>query len=129
MSWLGSLPHQIPFRAASAVTSRDGSSISGRFLWTANESMPPEVMLLEAMAQFAGGLVFHERSGFGLLTGVDAFEFSRQIVAGDLVQVTVTHDASFGGTHRFGAVCTIDGLECARGRFYLAEPSQPHESA
>lgn len=122
MSWLASLPHQIPFRAASAVRAREGKKISGLFLWTANETMPPEIMLVEAMAQFAGGLAFHER-GHGMLTGIESCVVSRPISAGDLVTIQVTLEADFGGTFRFDGTATIDGLECGRGRFYLAAPN------
>ena len=122
MNWLSSLPHQIPFRAASAVRSRDEKSITGVFLWTANEQLPAEVMLVEAMAQFAGGLAFHER-GQGMLTGIDSCEVTRAIEAGDAVTVHVVIEASFGDTFRFTGTASVDGLECARGRFYLSGPT------
>jgi hypothetical protein len=38
------------------------------------------------------------------------------------VTIQVTLEAEFGGTFRFGATATIGGLECGRGRFYLAAP-------
>ncbi len=121
MSWLSSLPHQIPFRAASAIKRRDEKSITGVFLWTANDLLPPEVMLVEAMAQFAGGLAFPERA-HGMLTGIESCEVSREITAGDVVTIHVTLEAAFGGVFRFNATAMIGGLECARGRFYLAGP-------
>jgi 3-hydroxymyristoyl/3-hydroxydecanoyl-(acyl carrier protein) dehydratase len=120
LSWLSSLPHQIPFRAASAVTRRDEKSIEGTFLWTANETLPPEVMLVEGMAQFAGGLVFEAQ---GFLTGIDRCEVTRAIEAGDRVTVTVTLEVEFGGTFRFAGVAVCDGVEVGRGRFYLAGPA------
>ena len=117
--WLSSLPHQIPFRAASAVRGRDETSIDGTFLWTANETLPPELMLVEAMAQFAGGLVF-ERQGF--LTGIDRCEITRPVEAGDVVFIHVALEAGFGGTFRFAGTASIGGVEVGRGRFYLAAP-------
>ena len=117
MTWLSSLPHQIPFRAASAVTRRDEKSIEGLFLWTVNDLMPPEMMLVEGMAQFAGGLVFE---GQGFLTGIDRCEVTRPVTAGDRVIVNVSLEAEFGGTFRFSGVATCDGVEIGRGRFYLA---------
>ena len=120
MSWLSALPHQIPFRAASAVRRRGERSIEGSFLWTANDAMPPEIMLVEGMAQFAGGLVFE---GQGFLTGIDRCEVAREVSAGDLIVVNVTLEAEFGGTFRFAGVAAIDGVEVGRGRFYLAAPS------
>ena len=119
MNWLSSLPHQIPFRAASAVTRRDEKSIEGTFLWTANEFMPAELMLVEAMAQFGGGLVF-DPSRHGFVSGIDGCEVDRAIVAGDRVDIHVALDADFGGMFRFRGTASIDGVEVARGRFYLA---------
>ena len=117
MSWLASLPHQIPFRAASAATRIDDKTIEGSFLCTANDELPLEVMAVEAMAQLAGGLVFEAQ---GFLTGIDRCELARPIEAGDVVRFTVKLEASFGGTFRFDGRGSVDGVEVARGRFYLA---------
>ena len=119
MSWLASLPHQIPFRAASAVSARDAKAIDGTFLWTANETLPPQVMLIEAMAQFGGGLVF-DPARHGFVSGIDRCEIDRPIAAGDLVNVHVSLDAEFGGIFRFTGSGSINGVEIARARFYLA---------
>ena len=121
MSWLRSLPHQIPFRAASAVRKRDAKSIEGSFLWTANDTMPAELMLVEAMAQFAGGLAFHSE-GHGFISGIDRCEIKRAISAGDLLIVQVTLEAEFEGIFRFSGVASAEGGEVGRGRFYLAAP-------
>lgn len=123
MTWLASLPHQIPFRAASAVVQRDDKAIDGKFVWTANEVMPAQVMLLEAMAQFAGGVAFAHREGHGLLVGVDYCEIDREITPGDVVEISVKSDVEFGGMHRFTGTGRIGELECIRARFYLAEPA------
>lgn len=120
MTWLSSLPHQIPFRAASTGRVLDDRTIEGTFVCTAGDLTTPEIMLTEAMAQLAGGLVFRE--GHGLLTGMDACAIDRAIEAGDIVAITVKLEAEFGGTYRFSGTGSIGGLECARGRFYLAKP-------
>ena len=112
------LPHEIPFRAASTIIRRDEKTADGTFFWTANDTLTPEVMLVEAMAQIAGSLVFERR---GFVSGIDGCEITRPIDAGDVVEIHVTLDASFGGTHRFTGSGTIDGVEVVRGRFYLAE--------
>jgi 3-hydroxyacyl-[acyl-carrier-protein] dehydratase len=122
MSWLNQLPHQIPFRGASAVTRRDDKTIEGVFVCTANDFLTPEIMLVEAMAQFAGGLSFAEDAGHGFLTGIDRCEVLRAIEPGDAVAITVTLEAGFGGTFRFGGIGRVDGVEVVRGRFYLAAP-------
>ena len=119
MTWLQSLPHQIPFRAASTGRKVDEKTIEGTFLCTANDTLVPEVMLVEAMAQLAGGLVFRE--GHGFLTGIDDCAVDRPIAVGDAVDLSVTLDAEFGGTYRFSGTASIGGLQCARGRFYLAK--------
>jgi len=117
MSWLTNLPHQIPFRAASAARRIDEKTIEGVYLCTANDVVNPQVMLIEAMAQFAGGLVFEAQ---GFFTGIDRCEVLREVEAGDAVEITVTLEAEFGGTFRFSGSGQIAGVEVIRGRFYLA---------
>lgn len=117
MSWLSHLPHQIPFRAASAVRRVDEKTIEGVYLVTANDILPTGVMAVEAMAQFAGGLVLKEQ---GFLTGVDRCEVMLQPEPGDELLCTVTLEAEFGGMYRFGGIGRIGGVEAVRGRFYLS---------
>lgn len=117
MSWLGNLPHQIPFRAATAVRRIDETTIEGIYVCTANDILPSGVMAVEAMAQFAGGLVLEDQ---GFLTGIDRCEVLREIVPGDVMVCTVSLEAAFGGTFRFSGTGQIDGVEAVRGRFYLA---------
>jgi hypothetical protein len=119
-SWLSALPHQIPFRAASAVRQIDDKTIEGVYLCTANDTLPVPMMVIEAMAQFAGGLVLEEQ---GFLTGVDRCELLREVVPGDVMLCRVTLDAEFGGTFRFSGVGSVDGVDVVRGRFYLAKPA------
>lgn len=118
MSWLAHLPHQIPFRAASAARRVDDKVIEGVYVVTANDILPTGVMALEAMAQFAGGLVLQEQ---GFLTGMDRCEVLRAIEPGDVIVCTVTLEAEFGGTFRFSGVGRVDGVDVVRGRFYLAQ--------
>ena len=122
MSWLASLPHQIPFRAASDARIVDAKTIEGRFLCTANDTLPNALMLVEAMAQLGGGLAFHERRGHGFLTGIDRCEVTTMPEPGDLFDVVVTMDAEFGGIFRFSGTASSGGVERARARFYLASP-------
>lgn len=117
MSWLSNLPHQIPFRAASAVRRVGDRTIEGTFVCTANDAMPQALMAVEAMAQFAGGLVLKER---GYLTGIDRCEVLRELSAGDVLVCTVVLEVEFAGTFRFSGTGTVDGVEAMRGRFYLA---------
>jgi 3-hydroxymyristoyl/3-hydroxydecanoyl-(acyl carrier protein) dehydratase len=117
VSWLGNLPHQIPFRAATAVRRIDETTIEGIYVCTANDILPSGVMAVEAMAQFAGGLVLEDQ---GFLTGIDRCEVLREIVPGDVMVCTVSLEAEFGGTFRFIVTGQIDGADAVRGRFYLA---------
>lgn len=117
MSWLANLPHQIPFRAASAVRRIDEKTIEGIYVCTANDTLPTGVMAVEAMAQFAGGLVLEEQ---GFLTGIDRCEVLREIGPGDVLICVVSLEAEFGGTFRFSGIGQIDGVDAVRGRFYLA---------
>ena len=120
MSWLESLPHQIPFRAASAATRIDAKTIEGVYVCTANDAMPSGVMAVEAMAQLGGGLAFADSRAHGFLTGIERCEVDRAIEAGDTIRFVVTLDAEFGGTFRFSGSGLVDGVEVIRGRFYLA---------
>jgi hypothetical protein len=122
VSWLASLPHQIPFRAASAATRIDDKTIEGLYVCTADDTMPPNVMAIEAMAQLGGGLAFANSRSHAFLSGIDRCEIDRAIEAGDVIRFVVTLDADFGGTFRFTGTGTIDGVEVIRGRFYLASP-------
>jgi len=121
MNWLANLPHQIPFRAASAVRRIDEKTVEGIYLVTANDVLPAGVMAVEAMAQFAGGLVFREQ---GFFSGIDRCELVRQLEPGDVVICTVTLEADFGGTFRFSGTGHVDGVEAIRGRFYLSAHAQ-----
>jgi 3-hydroxymyristoyl/3-hydroxydecanoyl-(acyl carrier protein) dehydratase len=120
LTWLSRLPHQIPFRAASAARRIDERTIEGVYLCTANDALDPQVMLVEAMAQFAGGLVFEAQ---GFFIGIDSCEVLREIAPGDAVELKVTLEAEFGGTFRFSGSGQIAGVEVVRGRFYLAGAS------
>jgi 3-hydroxymyristoyl/3-hydroxydecanoyl-(acyl carrier protein) dehydratase len=120
VSWLASLPHQIPFRAASAATRIDDKTIEGVYVCTADDVMPSAVMAVEAMAQLGGGVAFANSRSHAFLSGIDQCEIDRVIETGDVIRFVVTLDADFGGTFRFTGSGAIDGVEVIRGRFYLA---------
>ena len=121
MSWLSNLPHQIPFRAASAVRRIDDTTVEGVYLCTANDLLPTGVMAVEAMAQFAGGLVFREQ---GFFSGIDRCEVVRVVEPGDVMVCTVKLEAEFAGVFRFSGTGHVDGVEVLRGRFYLSAHAQ-----
>ena len=122
MTWLSNLPHQIPFRAASDARRIDDKTIEGEFICTANDALTSEVMVVEAMAQVAGGIAFADKATHAFLTGIDRCEIVRPVAVGDIVRIKVTLDAEFGGMFRFSGSGVVDDIEIVRGRFYLAEP-------
>jgi hypothetical protein len=122
VSWLASLPHQIPFRAASAATRIDEKTIEGIYVCTADDVIPSSMMAVEAMAQLGGGLAFANSNSHAFLSGIDGCEIDRAIDPGDVIRFVVTLDANFGGMFRFTGTGAIDGVEVIRGRFYLASP-------
>lgn len=95
----------------------DDKTIEGIYVCTANDVLPTGVMAVEAMAQFAGGLVLESQ---GFLTGIDRCELLREIEPGDVLVCTVELEAEFGGTFRFSGTGRIDGVDAVKGRFYLA---------
>ena len=111
------LPHQIPFRAASATHHIDEKTIEGVYVCTANDAMPAEVMVVEAMAQFAGALAFESQA---FISGIDRCEVLRAPEPGDVVVIRVELEAEFGGTFRFSGSGSVDGVDVVRGRFYLS---------
>jgi hypothetical protein len=121
VSWLASLPHQIPFRAASTGRRIDEKTIEGDYLCAADD---PALFVAEAMAQLAGGLVFNAAQ-HGFLSGIDDFAVERTPIVGEIVHIVVRLDATLGALFRFSATGAVDGVEVARGRFYLAS----HENA
>ncbi|HEX3068908.1 MAG TPA: hypothetical protein VHX14_10060 [Thermoanaerobaculia bacterium] len=120
MSWLASLPHRIPFRAASAATRTGDQTIEGVFVCTVNDTMPAGLMAVEAMAQLGGGLAFAASSSHAFLTGIDGCEIDRFIETGDVIRFVVTLDAQFGSTFKFSGRGLVDGVEVIRSKFYLA---------
>ena len=119
MNWLASLPHQIPFRAASSGRRIDDATVEGEFLRTANDLASFELMLAEAMAQLAGGLVFAAGER-GVLSAIDDFTVDDAIGVGDVVRIRVELEAALGALFRCRAAAFVDGVEVARGRFVLA---------
>jgi 3-hydroxymyristoyl/3-hydroxydecanoyl-(acyl carrier protein) dehydratase len=124
VSWLSSLPHQIPFRAASTARVIDEKTIEGRYFISANDPLPREVMLVEAMAQLGGGLAFRETRSHGFLTGIDRCEVVSMLEPGDVVELVVKLEAEFGGIFRFSGTASVAGVERGRARFYLAAPPE-----
>jgi len=126
-SWLATLPHQIPFRAASRVTRIDDVSVDGVYHCSASDALTeggPVVqwVVVEAMAQIAGGLAFRDRPGHGYLSAIDDASIDGPLEYGQTLVLKVELEANFGGIFRFRGRAFREGVECARARFYLATP-------
>lgn len=130
-SWLASLPHQIPFRAAAGASVVDERTVEGKFLATANDALLEHetlpLLLVESMAQVGGILAFTGDTTHAWLSAIDEARIERLPEAGDEVLLRVTLDADFGGIYRFSGVALSDGLEIGRARFYLAMRGEREE--
>lgn len=127
--WLRHLPHEIPFRAASSFVKVDDSTVEGSFISSPADALAagtnlPEILLIEAMAQIAGSLVFGETAAPGFLSAIDEARFEGPIELGDRFELSVVLDAEFGRIFRFRGVGLRDGLPFATAKFYLAAPEE-----
>jgi len=123
--WLEFLPHQIPFRAASSSTKTSDSSVEGCFISSPDDALYtggsiPEILVVEAMAQIAGSLVFGPSAAPGFLSAIDEARFEGPLVLGERLELRVTLDAQFGRIHRFRGIALRGGLQFATAKFYLA---------
>ena len=83
------------------------------------QGIPPELMLVEAMAQVGGSIVFTggER---GFLTGVDEVVIVDAVDVGDKIDLQVTLDVEMGGLFRLRGRAMREGSLIVSARFYLA---------
>lgn len=120
--WLRSLPHQIPFRSASFAELVDDRTARGSRMITANDALPghpPGLMLVEAMAQVAGIVVFREGQR-GSLAGIERFSIDHFPTPGDVISIEIELEAQLGPLHRFDGRAYLGERLVASGRFYLA---------
>jgi 3-hydroxymyristoyl/3-hydroxydecanoyl-(acyl carrier protein) dehydratase len=131
---LSRLPHQIPFRATSRIDVLGDDTAEGTFFWSFNDSLalgpPPEVLIVEAMAQTAGAIAFRGSSEPGFLSAIDEARFERPLRGGEKLTLRVKLVAAFGRIFRFEGVALDHETEVARARFYLAsgEPDTAQSS-
>ena len=124
-SFLASLPHQLPFRAATTGELTGDDRAEGRYFVTAGDALAEgepvsTFMLFEAMAQIGGSIAFRETHEPAFLSAIEGAELDTPLLVGDEVVISVTLDATFGAVHRFSAKGLRDGVEIARARFYLS---------
>ena len=88
---------------------------------TANDALqghPPELMLVEAMAQVAGIVVFGNGQR-GSLAGIERFSIDQLPIAGDVIVIEATLEAELGNLYRFEGSAYLGERLIASGRFYL----------
>ncbi|HVT03253.1 MAG TPA: hypothetical protein VHL58_07735 [Thermoanaerobaculia bacterium] len=125
-SWLSFLPHQIPFRAASKAEKIADDRVTGWYLASAGDALQEGVasarehLVVEAMAQIAGMLVFGESAAPGFLSAIDGVIFTDPVQSGDRVYLDVRLVAVLGRVSRFEGKASREGREIGSARFYLA---------
>ena len=124
MNWLSSIPHKIPFIASSGFTRIDDKTAEGVFLVSAGDALsghlPLATMVVEAMAQVGGGIVFGEGGEPAFLSAIDDVVLREEVPVGDRLTLHVTCDSAFGRIFRFSGRALRGEVEVARARFYLA---------
>ena len=125
------LPHRYPFLLVDRVVELEpGKRAVGIKMVTANEPqftghfpgrpIMPGVLILEAMAQAAGVLVFSaegaaqqsERSVY-YYVGIDNARFKKPVVPGDQLELEVRIERALRGIGKFACVARVDGTVVA----------------
>lgn len=93
----------------------------------------PGVLILEAMAQAAGILVFRtcdakpSADNIYYYAGIDKARFKRPIVPGDRLEIEATILAHKRGIWKFACVCRVDGTVAAEAEILCTERIQERE--
>jgi 3-hydroxyacyl-[acyl-carrier-protein] dehydratase len=131
------LPHRYPFLLVDRVLSLEaGKTIKALKNVTVNEPffpghfpgrpVMPGVMIIEALAQAAGILLFvtadvypTENSRF-FFVGIDKARFRRPVEPGDQLILSATLERTLKGIWKLSAVATVDDAEAASCEMMLA---------
>ena len=130
---LDHLPHRYPFLMIDRVRECEpGKRIVALKNVSANEpyfqghfpSRPimPGVLILEAMAQAAGILVFRtegtrpDANSVYLYAGIDEARFKKPVIPGDLLELEVTLERKLRGIWKFGCVARVDAAVVAQAK-------------
>jgi 3-hydroxyacyl-[acyl-carrier-protein] dehydratase len=87
-----------------------------------NRPIMPGVLILEAMAQAAGILVFRtegkkpDSDSVYYYAGIDNARFKKPVVPGDLLEIEVTLERSLRGIWKFVCAARVDGAIVAEAR-------------
>lgn len=127
---LNILPHRYPFILIDRVTElNENESVKAIKNVTINEPffqghfpgkpVFPGVLMLEAMAQSTGVLAFKSNPDFQneslyLFVGIDKARFKRQVIPGDVMEITATLLKKARNMWKFSAEIRVDGeLACS----------------
>lgn len=132
------LPHRPPFLFVDEVTAIDpGRSASGLWRLTGREPFfaghfpgrptLPGVLMVEAMAQLGGVAVLSDPRFSGcvpLFGGIDKARFRRQVVPGDVLDMTVVLDQLGSSAGKGHGTATVEGKVAATASmlFVMARP-------
>lgn len=127
------LPHRYPFLMIDRVRECEpGKRIVALKNVSANEPyfqghfpnrpIMPGVLILEAMAQAAGILVFRtegtrpDANSVYLYAGIDEARFKKPVSPGDLLELDVTLERNLRGIWKFGCTARVDGAVVAQAK-------------
>ena len=128
------LPHRFPFQLVDRITECvPGQMAVGRKCVTVNEQffcghfpqkhVMPGVLIIEARAQVGAVAILTEEENKGkivLFGGIKNARFKRQVVPGDVLELTCELTARRGPVGFGKAVATVDGQVAAMGELTFA---------
>ena len=128
------LPHRFPFQLVDRITECvPGQMAVGRKCVTVNEQffcghfpqkhVMPGVLIIEALAQVGAVAILTEEENKGkivLFGGIKNARFKRQVVPGDVLELTCELTARRGPVGFGKAVATVDGQVAAMGELTFA---------
>jgi 3-hydroxyacyl-[acyl-carrier-protein] dehydratase len=136
------LPHRFPFLLIDRIREIElGKRILALKNVTINEPffqghfpgrpIMPGVLILEAMAQAAGILVFRtqgdkpQADSVYYLAGIDKARFKRPVVPGDQLEIEVTLERGVRGVWKFACAARVDGaLVCEAEMLCSVRPAE-----
>lgn len=129
------IPHRYPFLLVDKIEliDEETKTIVGIKCVSANEmqflghypqhSVMPGVLIVEAMAQTGAVLLLKDPANKGklpLFAGINKMRFSRPVVPGDVLKMTVQFKRMIGGICIASCEATVDGEKAASGEILCA---------
>lgn len=128
------LPHRYPFLLVDKITElEEGKSIKGIKNVTVNEPffqghfpgnpIMPGVLICEALAQVGAVLLLslpENKGKLGVFTGINNFKFRRQVVPGDMLELSAELITYRHGMGKANVKATVEGQTAAMGEISFA---------